>query len=277
MPFSFKPTQSGENIQTEKTETSSIPLINTKADANAIQPIMPLGTMNLGDRIEKMKIGWFQLILYMILGFLIFLAVVLFGYRQYLISKIDGQKKVLEDQDKTLGEMNLEQIKALSNRIKVVSQTLNEHTSVSTAFRILEKSIENPVTYKGFELTKNNINKNYDLKVFAVAPSYRSIAQQIDTFYSDEYKKDYVPAISYDNISLDNSGEINFTLKMAFLIQGKLPENVLSTETTPTIPETGILIPVATSTPVTSFASSTVVNPLTATSTRKITASTTPN
>jgi len=254
MPFSFKPTQAEPNVKAEAEvkvatpATVTVPVFST--NANRIQvPPSPIGGMPLNEREETPKISFFRILLYVILGILVFTAVALFGYQRYLISSIDSQKKDLDEKDNTVGSINLEQMRSLSNRIKVVSQILNEHTSVNTAFIILEKSIENPITYKSFELTKNILTKNYDLKITGTAPSYKSIAQQIDTFDRDEFK-DYISAIDYDNPSLDTaSGRINFSLKMTVLILGKLPENVLpKSKEIVDIPKTGTTtIPNATS------------------------------
>lgn len=236
MPFSFKPTQAEQNVKADVAEATTVP-VNAPApvpvpvfstNTNRIQvPPSPIGGMPLNEREEPEKISFFRIILYVILGILVFLAIALFGYQRYLISSIDTQKKNLDDKDSTVGSINLEQMRSLSNRIKVVSQILNEHTSVNTALILLERSVENPITYKSFELTKSTLNKNYDLKITGTAPSYRSIAQQIDILNSEEFKKDYISNIDYDNPSLDvATGKINFSLKMAVLIQGKLPENV---------------------------------------------------
>lgn len=224
MPFSFKPTQTGEVTPTTDTNvltSTTSPSINTNP-----API-PLGGMPLSNRVEtESKISLFQIILYVIFGITVFITIVLFGYRQYLLSRIESQKKSLSDQDATLGTINLLDMRALSNRIKVVSQVLSEHTSVSTAFLILEKSIENPVTYKSFDLKRNLSNKNYDLKVNATAPSYKAVAQQVDTLTSSEFSKDFIPKVSYDGLSLDSIGNVNFNLSMSVLILGKLPESM---------------------------------------------------
>lgn len=256
MPFSFKPTQVGEVAQAEPIIPPSAPISTTNippktnefvqnangnqipisnkttnpvptfATQNRIVVPVQLGAMPLTDRNESDKISIFRIILYVILGAFIFSAIILFSYQRYLISNIDTQKKNLDEKDNIISSIDLEQMRDFSNRIKVVSQVLNEHTSVNTAFIILEKSIENQITYKSFELTKNIINKNYDLKITGISPSYRTLAQQIDVFNSSEFKKDYISNVDYDNPTLDSFGKINFTIKLAVLILGKLPENV---------------------------------------------------
>lgn len=270
MPFSFKPTQTGE---VAPTNTNVVPSISSP-NINTTQPPIPLGSMPLNDRVEEeSKIGLLQTILYVIFGITIFITVILFGYRQYLLSRIETQKKSLSDQDETLGTINLVDMRALSNRIKVVSQVLNEHTSVSTAFLILEKSIENPVTYKSFDLKRNLSNKNYDLKVNATAPSYKAVAQQVDTLKSSEFSKDFISKVTYDGLSLDTTGNVNFSLSMSVLILGKLPESAETILNKLKKSDSALATSTTTATS-TTVATTTLVR---ATSTRPLSASTTPH
>lgn len=276
MPFSFKPTQVGEVPQAEPIIPDSAPIstpetkesapsasvnqstppnpnpVPTFATQNRIVAPIPLGTMPLTERLETKKIGLFQIILYAIFGITLLTTVILFGYQFYLNSSIADQKKLLDDKDSSLVGIKLDEMRALSNRIKVVSQVLSEHASVSTAFLILEKSIENPITYKSFDLKKNAINKNYDLKINGLAPSYKAIAQQLDTLNSDEFSKDYISSVNYDSISLDPSGKVTFNLIMVVNILGKLPESIFTVSKivdTTTIATTTPVVPsVATST-----------------------------
>lgn len=217
MSFSFKPAQVGGEVQGDSANPSSV---------STSSPIS-LGSMPLSGRVDSESgKSIIQIVLYFIFGALIVVSVLLFAYQRYLISRIESQKQVLDEEDKALGALDLESMRALSNRMKVVSQVLNEHTSVSTAFLILEKSIENPVTYTKFSLTRNESAKGYDLQLGAIAPSYKAVAQQLDTLNSADYKKDFIPKFTYDGLTLSDGGNVNFNLKMSVLIQGKLPESI---------------------------------------------------
>ncbi len=217
MSFSFKPTNVGGEAQ-ESVNTSS----PVKSPAS-----VPLGSMPLSYRADGThEKSIFQIVLYVVFGVLILITVLLFAYQKYLVSRIDSQEQVLDETEKALGALDLEAMRSLSDRMKVVNQVLNEHVSVSSAFLILEKSIEHPVTYTKFSLIKGDGNKGYELQLGAIAPSYKAVAQQLDTLKSDAYKKDFIPKISFDALSLDPNGKVNFNLKMAILIQGKLPESI---------------------------------------------------
>lgn len=230
MSFSFKPSQVGEATQTDANNPAPI------SSGPVIQASVPLGEMPFKDRVNvENKIGLFQLVLYIILGLTVLITVTLFGYRQYLLSSIETQKKALDEKDASLGTIDLEKMRALSNRIKVVNQVLNEHASVRTAFTILEKSINDTVTYKGFDLKRNLKTKNYDLKVGATASSYKAMAQQLDTINNDKDIKSLISKVTYDGPTLDTMGNVNFSLTMAILIQGKLPESIFSDTKTDTV------------------------------------------
>ncbi len=238
MPFSFKPTQTGESPQTDVSNTAPVlatPPTATGQDQNTITPPtqfathsnVPLGSMPLNERIDdSKKISLFQIFIYAILAVCVIVTAGLFGYQNYLNSKIESQKKILDEKDKTLGVINLVEMKALSNRMKVVNQVLSEHASVRSAFLILEKSIEDPVTYKSFDLKKSTTGNSYDLKVGAVASSYKAVAQQLDTLNSDEFNKKFISNVKYDGVSLDSVGKVNFSISMNVFISGKLPESL---------------------------------------------------
>lgn len=218
MSFSFKPNQPASQPQAP----------SAPAPAAAVPAAAPIkvGGMPLMDR-EEHKIGTVKLLLIGVFSLLILVTVLLFAYQRYLVSRIESQKLALAEADKELGKLNLEAMRDLSNRMKVVKQVLAEHASVSTAFLLLEESIEHPVTYTRFDLTRmSGAQGGYELKLGATASSYKAVAQQLDTLKSETYKQ-FVPSVKYDGLSLDESGNVNFNLSMPILIQGKLPESVL--------------------------------------------------
>lgn len=219
MSFSFKPTQVGQDVQ-----AANAPLVSS-----ATPQSVPLGGMPLSGRSGGQgTMGIIQIALYIIFGIMLLLTLALFSYQRYLISRIEAQKQVLDEADTSLGALNLEGMRSLSNRMRAINQVLNEHVSVSTAFLILEDSIERPITYTKFSLAKNATGKGYDLQLAAIAPSYKAITQQLDTLKSDTYSKDYIPTVSYDSLAVDGEGNVTFNLKMPIRIEGKLPEAVFT-------------------------------------------------
>lgn len=219
MSFSFKPLQTGVSPQSD--------LVSPNSGTSSIQSEVPLGDMVFRNRgNEGSGVSLIQIILYLVFAITVIIAASLFGYRYYLISSIDVQKKALFKKDELLKSIDLDKMRSVSDRMKVVNQVLSEHSSVSTAFLILEKTINDSVTYKNFDLKKSSTGRGYDLKMGSVASSYKAVYQQLETFKNDEKIKSLVSDISYDGPTLDSTGNVNFGLKMNVLIQGKLPESV---------------------------------------------------
>jgi hypothetical protein len=218
MSFSFKPNQP---------QTASAPS-TVPASAPSPAPVAPikLGGMPLEEG-GLHKGGITKFILIGIFIVLVIATALLFAYQRYLVSRIESKKSVLAKADSELGKLNLDAMRSMSNRMKVVNNVLAEHASVNSAFLLLEESIEHPVTYTRFDLVRKEGPKGgYDLKLNAVASSYKAVAQQLDTLRSEKYSKTFVPSVKMDGLSLDATGKVVFNLQMPILIQGKLPEEI---------------------------------------------------
>jgi len=216
------------------------------------------------DTAEKAG-GIFQPLLYGVFGCTVLAAGILGGYQYYLNGQIQAKKDALAIYDNKIGAMPLEEMRRVSNRIKVINQVIKEHASVSTAFRVLEYSIENPITYTRFALSINPTNKTYELSLGATAPSYRAVAQQVDTFNKTTTFKDFIPAVTYDGVSLDpTTGKVSVNFKMPIRIEGKVPTDV-DLKLGAVSAQKDVVVTDATSTSVVGTATST---PVTATSTK---------
>jgi hypothetical protein len=215
MPFSFKPNQ--EDIKSNgitPPPTMSQPTASTSTGGEV--------------RVAGEKKGIFQILLYVIAGGMILVTLVLVGYQYFLNSQIQSKKDALALYETKLGGMPLEEMRKTSDRIKAINQILQEHASVSTAFRVLEDSIEHPLTYTRFGLSLNPTNKTYDLEVGVIAPDYKSVAQQLDTFNKSDTYKEFISLVTYSGISLDAlTGKVTTAFKMPIHIEGKVPETII--------------------------------------------------
>ena len=119
----------------------------------------------------------------------------------------------------------------LSNRIKFISQLINTHPSINSSFRILEDSVENPVTYNRFDFHYEESKKTYVLQLGASAPDYRSVVQQMDTFKNSPWNK-YISGVTIDGLHPDDTGKVTFSLKLPIMIIGIMPEDLVLTATT---------------------------------------------
>jgi hypothetical protein len=208
MPFTFKP----------ETPQGVVP---------QAPPAASFGTASTASIAVRAKEGGksiVQLILIAAFGISVLIALGLFIYSYYLSSQIESKKATLSSSEQRLGNIPLKDMRALSNRIKVVNQLVNEHPSVNTAFRIVEDSVENSVTYNRFDLHYSAAAKSYALIIGGLAPSYKAVAQQIDTLARDPYKA-YVGTVTVEGLQPDPNGKIGFSLSMPIKVT-LLPEDL---------------------------------------------------
>lgn len=215
MPFSFKP----EISQTTPNGDAPLPVPTPAASFGGT------ATSSLMAREGEHGKSLVQLVLMAAFGAAVLIAVGLFGYQYYLSSQIDAKKALLADYESRLATLPLEDMRKLSNRIKIINQLVKEHPSANVAFRIVEDSIENQVTYERFELRYNTQTKGYALQLGGVAPNYKSIAQQVDTLKRKPYTT-YIQDIVVEGLQPNETGNIGFTLKMPIMIAGLLPEGI---------------------------------------------------
>lgn len=169
--------------------------------------------------------SFFQVVLSFIFGVALFIAAAMYAYTFYLSSEVETKKATLASYESRLATLPLEDMRKLSNRIKIINQLIKEHPSVNVAFKIVEDSVENQVTYKQFELRYNDQTKAYALQLRGVAPDYKGLAQQVDTLKRKPYTT-YIPSVTVDSLQPDEVGKISFTLKMPITIAGLLPETI---------------------------------------------------
>lgn len=150
----------------------------------------------------------------------------LFAYQLKLKGDVNSQKARLAEYDTKLGVLPIDEMRSVSNRIKYASRLIEEHASVNSAFRVLEDSVENPVTFTKFELQNNQVSGNYDLTLGGKAPDYRSVIQQQETFRNKPYTK-YLLNPVFSGVGADEKGTVTFSVKSSILIRGILPESMI--------------------------------------------------
>jgi hypothetical protein len=212
MPFSFKP---------EISPSAEAPLNGTTLPSTSLSG----SPSSMMARAQEEGKSVFQLVLMFAAGMAVLVGVGMFGYSYYLSSQIEGKKAKLASYEAQLGSLPLEDMRKLSNRIKLLNQLVKQHPSVNVALRIVEDSVENQVTYNKFDLGYNDPTKSYTLSLSGIAPDYKGVAQQIDTFSRKPYTT-YIQKVSVEGLSPDQNGDISFSTKMAIMVIGLLPEDV---------------------------------------------------
>ncbi|MDB5260620.1 MAG: hypothetical protein JWN37_851 [Candidatus Nomurabacteria bacterium] len=240
MPFSFKPSQANQSTSSDVSGASS----------------SSLSSLSFSSRLPE-GVGFFQKILYGIFGIFILAAIALFGYHWYLGSQITSKQQLINDYEAKLGGLPLEDMRALSNRIKYINVLVKNHPSENAAFRLLEESVENPVTYSRFDLRYDDAKKTYLLALTATAPDYKTIVQQMETLKNKPYSS-YISDLAIAGLHPDDTGKVGFDLKMNIAISGVLPEELvlgvappvepLNVSTTTATSSASLIIPQASST-----------------------------
>ena len=215
MPFSFKPTQ---GTQTGETATTvSAPGVSTFAQA---------GQTLMNRASDETTTDIFTILIYLITAGTIITTIALTAYHSYLETQVSAKKDALATYEKKLGGLPLVDMQRLSNRFKILGPLLKDHPSVNTVFRVLEDSVENPITYTRFDMHLDDTSKAYILALSASSPDYKSVIQQLDTFKRKPYS-DYLGAVSVEGLRPDDTGRVLLNMKMPLLIKGALPENLL--------------------------------------------------
>lgn len=216
MPFSFKP-------DVTPTDAQAAPVAPPAVFGASPNNSTTITTENLMERAKTQGKTFFEIVLYTVFAFLILILAGLYGYKLYLSSQVDAKKAVLASYDAQLEGMPLEEMRKLSSRLKVISQLVKEHPSVNVAFLIIEASVENMITFSKFDLHYSEGSKTYQLGLTGLAPDYRSIALQMDTYKRKPYST-YLSKILVEGLHPDPTGQIAFSFTMPVSIAGVIPE-----------------------------------------------------
>lgn len=213
MPFSFKPTIAPE------TTTSSLP-------QDGGTPSSDSSSSTASYRFVSRETNSFQMGLFVVFGLVILITAGLFGYRTFLVSQIEDKKIKLASEESRLESLPLDDMRKLSDRIKGVNRLIKNHVSVRVAFRVIEDSVKNSVFYKSFDLNFDETENKYQLSLIGVADNYHVLIQQMDILNSKTYAK-YIPSITTESVQLNDTGGIDFKLKIPVVVTGILPEEVV--------------------------------------------------
>lgn len=230
MPFSFNPGQEQAATATATTQSNNgVPLLNvpvapTITLAPVVEKISPLAYKNR----NKSNFGvYFQAAIFLIFLVMVIASVGLFSYQSTLSLQISSRKVDLEQMENNFKKVPTEDMKKLSTRLSLINKIINERASVNTAFKILEESINSPVVYNKFSLSKSKKDNGYDLSFAGETGSYASLYQQIEVLNSFS-AKNFPGAFTKISISgigpLDKKGIASFKVDGSVAIAGVDPD-----------------------------------------------------
>lgn len=197
---------------------------------HASQPSKALGANNLSatpaafSRSVVGGPGFFTKVLGGIATVSVLATLGLFGWQYYLEKTITQKKQALAAYGNTVSDLPLQDIKALSSKLKMVNTLVKEYPYVTNVFPIIEESIENRVTYNSLDLQL--FQGGYVLNIDAEAPDYKTIARQLDVLRSDVYKR-YFPKLTLDTLSPGDKGRVGFSITTPVNIEGVTPDELI--------------------------------------------------
>jgi hypothetical protein len=200
MPFSFKPPQAA-------------------AAQNAFSAAA------IGTKLKENKGQVFTFLCFLSVGVMAFATVVLYTYQASLKKTVDEKKAELATKDSSVGNLPIEKMKKLSRKLRSAGNLVNQRTSASTAFKILEETIEDKSLYLSVELHASPVGQ-YEMIFSGEAPSYKSVVQQTEAFKLKMYGK-YIVKSELVSAAPTQEGSISFNYKAVFAMKGVFPEDVM--------------------------------------------------
>lgn len=230
MPFSFNPGQQQTTVSTTSTPKTSndvpsliVPEAPTMSLIPVVKPISPFAFRN--EKTSKTAI-YFQAGLFVVFLITVVISFALFSYQSTLKIQISNRKATLEEVQKGYTALPLDDMKKLSSRLTLINKIMNERASVRTALIILEESVDKPVTYNKFSLSKSKTtNNSYDISFGGDTNSYTSLYQQLDILkskmFGTVFKKITIGGIG----PLDKKGITSFKVDGTIAIAGIDPDS----------------------------------------------------
>lgn len=276
MPFSFNPGQEQASAPVPQSNNGVPALIvptlpSIAPGGNVEEKISPFAFRNR----SKSKFGvYFQGVIFLIFISMAVASVFLFAYQGMVKLQISSKKEALDMKQATYKKVPVEEMQRLSSRLALINKIMNERASVRTAFTILEESVNSPVIYNKFSLSKSKKDNNYELSFAGETNSYSALYQQVELLNSKTFKNVF-PKLAITGIGpLDKKGIASFKVDASVAINGINPDgfsvigkNKGATSTSETASSTlsnegGV---VASSTPVTTVPNQASVSPVQAT------------
>jgi hypothetical protein len=229
MPFSFNPGQEQAAAGAPVTQSNNgvpvlvVPSIPSIAPGgNEVEKISPFAFKNR----SKSKFGvYFQGVIFLIFISMAVASIALFSYQGVIKLQIASKKETLDLLQASYKKPPIEEMKKLSSRLNLINKIMNERVSVRTAFTILEESVNGPVKYNEFSLSRSKKENSYVLSFAGETNSYSALYQQVEVLNSKVFKPVF-PKLSITGIGpLDKKGIASFKVDATVAISGINPDD----------------------------------------------------
>lgn len=114
-----------------------------------------------------------------------------FGYRLYLESRLESQKKLLEEQEKRFDASQITEIRNFDRRLDAVSYLLDNHGAPSKVFAALESVTERNVQYTSFNF-EQRASGDVTLDINGITSDFDKVALQLSSYFAENLFADVV-------------------------------------------------------------------------------------
>lgn len=197
----------------------AVPTIATQAAPEDTSPFVFM------HRTRSSFAVYFQLGIILIFTVIVITVIALFAYQGILNAQVTKLKEELAAKQQGFPKLPVAEMDTVYKQIKVANTVLSEQASVRTAFRILEESVSNSVTYNKFSLAKNKNGKGYNLSFAGETAGYENLYQQITALQSKIFAAYFTKLIISGIGPLDKKGIGTFKVDTVVAIEGIYPEN----------------------------------------------------
>jgi hypothetical protein len=181
----------------------------TKQVKTSFIPTKPVQTVKTGGSLagSGKKSNFFSII-----AFIIFLATVVaaggaFVYKLSLDRVVENQKQSLIQIQQAFDPALIDEAVRLNNRIESIKSLLENHTSPSQVFSLLEEFTLATVQFRSLQYNTTETG-DIQFSVSGLADSFQSIVLQSDAYGDTGYLRD----VLFTNLQPDNFGNVSFNL-----------------------------------------------------------------
>lgn len=232
MPFSFnpgqeQPIQAPAAAQAPAVSNDGVPVLNVPvAPTISLTPVAETISPFAFRNRSKSKFGmYFQFGVFAIFGVMVLASISLYVYQGIVSLQVSGkQADLLAAEASFPKNLPIEDMKKLSTRIALINRVVNERASVRAGLAIVEDTVNNPVTYTKFSMTKGKKGDQYIFDLAGETNSYEALYQQLDVLKNKVFSS-VLPKLEFSGIGpLDNKGIASFKVSGDMKIAGLDPD-----------------------------------------------------
>ncbi len=163
-----------------------------------------------GGRLNSSPVGFFALVVLLIVAVAILGSAGVFFYGEYLVGARGELDQRLAAARVAIEPDTLSELMRVGRRLSVAQELLSKHISVSSFFEFLQLVTVRSVQFTNFRYSVDPRRGLLNVDMDGNAPDYATLVFQSDTFsqHSD------VSGVTFFDLDLDTKGDVTFSLKL---------------------------------------------------------------